>query len=144
MSATFRRFAAAAVILAALGSAPARSDPLGLWSTPGGKAKVKISACGAALCGAIVSLREPTDETGKAKLDINNVDKAKQGRPIVGLSLLSGMKPDGARWTGQIYNPGDGKTYKAYMTPQSDGALKIEGCALAGLVCKTQVWTPAN
>jgi len=144
MPALFRRFATAVAVLATLGAAPARADPLGLWSTPGGKAKVKISACGAALCGAIVSLREPTDETGKPKLDINNADAAKRARPIVGLSLLSGMKPDGDRWAGQIYNPEDGKTYKAYMTPQVDGGLKIEGCALAGLVCKTQVWTPAN
>lgn len=144
MTGLFHRLAAAAAVLVAFAPAPALSDPLGLWSTPGGKAKVRISACGPALCGAIASLREPTDDTGKPKLDINNVDATKRARPIVGLSLLSGMKPEGERWTGQIYNPEDGKTYKAYVTPQGDGRLKIEGCALAGLICKTQVWTPAD
>lgn len=144
MSRGVRRFIAVSAVLAVVAAAPAAADPPGLWSTPGGKAKVRISACGSALCGSVVALREPADASGTPKLDINNTDAAKRARPIVGLSLLSGMRPAGERWTGQIYNPEDGKTYTAYKTPQGDGTLRIEGCALAGLICKTQIWTPAD
>lgn len=136
---TLRALALTAVPALALMAAPgsAAADPAGMWTTP--KAKVRIADCGAGLCATIVSLKEPTDEKGQPKVDINNPDKAKRSRPIVGISVLSNMKPDGARWLGQIYNPEDGRTYKAYMTEDS-GQLTVQGCALGGLVCKTQVW----
>lgn len=115
----------------------ALADPVGTWTTS--KAKVRISDCGSGLCATILSLKQPNDEDGKPKVDRNNPDKAKQDRPIVGISVLTNMKPDGARWLGQIYNPEDGRTYKAYMT-EDGGQLTVQGCALGGLVCKTQVW----
>jgi uncharacterized protein (DUF2147 family) len=131
-----RMFFAALVALSAAG--PAAADPAGVWTTP--KAKVRISDCGGGLCATIIALKEPTDEKGQPKLDRDNADASKRGRPIVGISVLSGMKRDGDRWLGQIYNPEDGKTYKAYMTEQGGGALKVQGCALGGLACKTQIW----
>ena len=124
-----------------LAATAAVADPAGVWTTP--KAKVRISDCGAGLCATVLSLKEPTDEKGQPKVDRNNPDKGKQNRPIVGISVLPNMKPDGARWLGQIYNPEDGRTYKAYMTEES-GQLTVQGCALGGLVCKTQVWKKAD
>lgn len=133
------RLTIAAVLAAGL-AGPALADPAGTWTTPEGKARVKIADCGGGLCATVIALKEPTDANGKAKLDGKNADEAKRGRPIVGISLLSGMKPEGGQWRGQIYNPEDGKTYKAYMTEQGGDSLKIQGCALGGLVCKTQIW----
>lgn len=121
-----------------LASGPSVADPVGLWTTP--KATVRVADCGGALCATVVSLKEPRTPAGDPVLDIYNPDEAKRSRPLVGLSFISGMKPDGDRWLGRIYNPEDGKTYKAYMTEQSDGALKVQGCALGGLACKTQIW----
>ncbi|MFD1705013.1 DUF2147 domain-containing protein [Methylopila henanensis] len=129
-------FAALAALLIS-GATPASADPAGQWTTP--KARVKISDCGGALCATVIALKEPNDEAGRPKLDRNNPDKAKQGRPIVGVSILTGMKPNGDQWLGQIYNPEDGRTYKAYMKEQG-ASLQVQGCALGGLVCKTQVW----
>lgn len=125
----------------ALAPFAAHADPVGIWTTP--KAKVRISDCGSGLCATILSLKEPTDEKGQPKVDRKNPDAAKQARPLVGVSVLSGMKPDGGRWLGQIYNPEDGRTYKAYMTEEG-GQLNVQGCALGGLVCKTQVWRKAD
>jgi len=51
---------AAAFLGASLASALA-ADPLGNWRTDDGKATVRITNCGGALCGAIVSLTEPND-----------------------------------------------------------------------------------
>lgn len=131
-AATIAAVAALAVV------APASADPAGTWTTA--KAKVRISDCGSGLCASVISLKEPNDEAGKPKVDRNNADKGKRDRPIVGISILSGMKADGDRWYGQIYNPEDGKTYKAYMTEQGSSELKVQGCALGGLACKTQIW----
>lgn len=127
----------ASLLLAMASAAPAVADPAGVWTTP--KARVKISDCGAGLCATVISLKEPNDANGEPKVDKNNPEKSKQTRPIVGISILSGMKPSGDQWLGQIYNPEDGRTYKAYMTEQGTD-LKVQGCALGGLACKTQIW----
>lgn len=133
----FRAVMLAGAALAIAAAGPAAADPAGLWTTP--KARVKISDCGGGLCATVVSLKEPNTPDGQPKVDKNNPDKSKQSRPIVGISILSGMKPSGDQWQGQIYNPEDGRTYKAYMSEEG-GALKVQGCALGGLACKTQIW----
>jgi uncharacterized protein (DUF2147 family) len=138
----------ATAILLAVGTLPAlAADPVGTWLTAEGNAKVRIADCGGALCGTIVSLKEPTDPaTGKAKTDKNNADAGKRARPLVGVQIVFGLKPSGTpdKWAGQVYNAEDGKTYTGYVTMTAANALKLEGCALAGLVCKAQNWTRTN
>jgi uncharacterized protein (DUF2147 family) len=121
-------------------SAAQAAEPTGVWSTPEGKSRVQISACGDALCGRILSLKEPNGPDGKPKLDSKNQNAGQRGRPLVGLSLLSGMKPNGDQWQGSIYNPEDGKTYKAKMALDGDNRLNVSGC-VAAILCKTQNWT---
>jgi uncharacterized protein (DUF2147 family) len=56
-----------------------------------------------------------------------------------------GMKPAGTdKWTGQVYNAEDGKTYSGNLTFSGGDQLKLQGCALGGLVCKGQTWTKVN
>jgi uncharacterized protein (DUF2147 family) len=44
------------------------------------------------------------------------------------LQILVGLKPDGAnKWSGQIYNPEDGKTYGASVTMPNANTLKVRG-----------------
>lgn len=129
-------------IFFAMGSTQAAAQSaLGTWLTDGGKSQVRISTCGRGLCGKIVWLKAPNDETGNPKTDSKNADKSLRGRPLMGLSLLSGMTPDrDTRWTGEIYNPEDGKTYKAYMTLTGPQTLLVEGCILGGFICRKQNW----
>ncbi len=126
---------AAALLGVSLGTSLA-ADPLGTWLTEEAKATVRIAPCGPALCGTIVSLKEPNDPaTGKPKNDGNNVDTG-----------LIGMKPSGTanKWSGQVYNAEDGKTYTGSLTLQDANTIKLEGCILGGLVCKAQTWTRAS
>lgn len=122
------------------------ADPTGSWKTEGGKAVVRIANCGGSLCGNVASLSEPNDPaTGRPKTDKNNSDASKRSRPIVGTPILMGMKPNGAdKWSGQLYNAEDGKTYTGHITYAGGSSLKLEGCALGGMVCKSQTWTKAN
>jgi uncharacterized protein (DUF2147 family) len=116
----------------------------GTWLTEDGKAQVSIAACGQALCGTVAALREPIDpETGRPKTDKHNSDAAKRGRPIVGIEILLGMRPTdtAGKWEGKIYNAEDGKTYDGALTLTGATTLKVEGCVLAGLICKAQTWT---
>jgi uncharacterized protein (DUF2147 family) len=142
-----RAWTAALVLLGALvASAASAADPRGSWLTEGGKSKIRIADCGGALCGIVEWLREPNDpETGQPRTDKRNADASKRTRPVIGVAIILSMKPDGAdRWSGQVYNAEDGKTYSGNITMQNADALRLEGCALAGLLCKGQTWTRAN
>ena len=137
--------AAALIVLASCGGALA-ADPSGTWLTQGGNSRVKIADCGGALCGTIVWLKEPNDpDNGKPKTDKNNSDSAKRSRPLMGVQIVLGMKPDGTdKWAGQVYNAEDGKTYTGNITFTGGNSLTLQGCALGCLVCKGQTWTKAN
>jgi uncharacterized protein (DUF2147 family) len=134
---------AALLVLASCGGALA-ADPSGTWLTQGGNSRIRIADCGGALCGTIVWLKEP-NEDGKPKTDKNNSDTGKRSRPLMGVQIVLGMKPDGTdKWKGQVYNAEDGKTYSGNLTYSGGSSLQLQGCALGGLVCKGQTWTKAN
>jgi uncharacterized protein (DUF2147 family) len=123
----------------------AAADPNGSWVTEGGKATVRIANCGGALCGTITALKEPNDSTtGRPQLDKNNADASKRSRPMIGVQIVLGMKPSGPdKWSGDIYNAEDGKTYSASLSMVSPTSLKLEGCVLK-VLCKAQTWTRTN
>ncbi len=145
MSRTFAILASAVLGLAAVTSASA-GDPRGNWMTQDGRAKIAIVNCGGALCGNIVALKEPNDPaTGKPKTDTNNPDAARRARPLIGVQIVMDMTPDTAdKWKGQVYNADDGKTYSGSITLVDATTLSLQGCALAGLICKSQTWTRAK
>ena len=119
------------------------ADPTGTWLTEGGKSRVKIVRCGNALCGTIVWLKEPNDpDTGRPKTDFRNQDTSKRGRGTIGIEIVLGMQPSGTtdKWTGEVYNPEDGKTYSGSLTMTGANELSLAGCVLA-VLCKSQTWT---
>lgn len=134
-----------ALLCGPLAEAALAGDPMGTWLTEGGKSRVRITDCGGALCGNITWLKEPNDAAGKPHSDINNTDASKRTRPIIGVPIVLSMKPAGTdKWSGQVYNAEDGKTYSGSITMAGASTLKLEGCALGGLVCKAQMWTRVN
>ena len=94
----------------------------------------------ATLCGWIVWLAEPLNPEGKPKLDRNNPDAALQTRPIMGLAIVTDMRPAGAgKWSGgEIYDPTVGKSYNSNMKLGQAGELVVEGCIL--FLCRGQSW----
>lgn len=116
-------------------------DPTGIWLTEKGDARVRVSRCGAGICGTIIWLRDPLDPaTGKPQIDDKNENVRLAKRPILGLGLFIGMRPDGAnRWKGQIYNADDGKTYASNVALTGPAALRVEGCV--GAFCGGETWT---
>jgi uncharacterized protein (DUF2147 family) len=136
---------AAALLGVSLGTGLA-ADPMGTWHTEEGKATVRIAACGPAVCGTIISLKDANDDTGKPKTDKNNADAGLRSRPMIGVQVVLGMKPSGTanKWAGQVYNAEDGKTYSGSLTLQDANTIKLEGCILGGLVCKAATWTRAS
>ncbi len=134
-----------ALLAVVLFAAPAASEPeaIGVWATEEEKSHVEIYACGDHLCGRIIWLKEPLNEDGTEKLDINNEDAAMQDRPIVGLEIMTGFVESGERkWKkGHIYDPENGKLYKCKMELADDGALKVRGFIGISLLGRTTTWT---
>ncbi len=120
--------------------AASASEPDGVWVTGGGKSHVKVSHCGAAICGNVVWLAEPNDEAGKPKTDYYNESEAKRSRPMMGVPVLLSMAQDGDSYAGKIYNAEDGKTYSAHFRLTDDNHAEVKGCVL-GIICKSQTWT---
>lgn len=119
---------------------PADAAPpvAGRWLTDGGKALVEIAPCGNALCGRIARVLV---STSGAATDRNNPDPKLRGRPLTGLTILSGFTDAGAVWKGRIYDPESGRSYRSELEKR-DGTLRVKGCL--GPFCRTQVWRPAR
>ena len=119
----------------------AADEPTGTWLTQAGDARVRVTRCGGALCGTIVWLRDMIDPaTGKAAVDDKNADPARRNRSMIGLQIFIGMKAAGPnKWSGQIYNADDGKTYVSNVSVSGPESLKVEGCL--GAFCGGETWT---
>ena len=134
-----------ACLTALLAALPAKAqsgpEPAGIWLTQAGDAKVRVSKCGAGICGVVVWLKEPIDPaTGKPHVDDKNPNPALKKRPMIGLPLFSGMHATGPnKWSGQIYNADDGSTYASNVSMSGPDTLKVEGCV--GVLCGGENWT---
>ena len=128
-----RRFRSivAAVLMAGALSRMAHADPVGLWRAADG-GTTRISPCGAALCGYIVSTNPSIDPaTGQPMTDKNNFDPSKRNRTLVGIAVLIGMQPDGpGHWSGQLYDPSRGQNFPGHIRELNAYTVRIEGCAL--------------
>jgi uncharacterized protein (DUF2147 family) len=133
-----------ATVSAVIGaSAP---DPTGTWHTEKQLAQVRIAKCAEDLCGTIVALKDPIDPaTGKPQMDTENEDKTKRNRPVIGLQVVTGMKPAGANtWSARLYSPEEGKTVMGNLVLKDANTLTVQGCVLGGLLCRSETWTRAK
>ena len=89
------------------GAAQADQEAMGIWLTQAGDAKVRVSRCGAGICGIVVWLKDPIDPaTGKPQIDDKNPNPALAKRPMIGLALFKGMHPSGPnRWSARSTTP---------------------------------------
>ena len=128
-----------------LGVPPANAQtspsPAGIWLTQAGDAKVRVSKCGAEICGVVIWLKDPIDPaTGKPQVDDKNPNPAMAKRPMIGLPLFIGMRPAGPeKWSGKIYNADDGSTYASNVSVPGPDTLRVEGCL--GAFCGGEIWT---
>jgi uncharacterized protein (DUF2147 family) len=135
----------AAVLAPCSQSQAASADPTGYWYKPDAEreSKIQVFKCGKAksqLCAKIIWLKDPNDSKGKTLHDVRNEDPSMRARPIVGLTIFSGLAPSAPdTWTGQIYNPEDGHIYAATLTMVSRKEINLKGCK-AWLLCGEKQW----
>ena len=76
--------------------------------------------------------------------DVNNPDAGLRSRGLVGVQMISNIRPSGAGFEGSLYNYKDGRTYSGRMNFSGGNAMQLSGCVLGGLICRTQTWTRVN
>jgi len=124
-------------ILAALlpFAAIAATDPTGEWQVAKGYARIRIENCNNAFWGLVAWEQRP------GGVDDKNPDASKRGRPTLGMPVLLDMKPaEPNKWTGEIYNSEDGKTYSSHISLAGSDVLQVRGCVL-GILCGGEDWT---
>ncbi len=135
----------ATVFLFSTGQAATAATVTGVWYTHLAKAKVKITRCGAALCGRIVWLRQSRYANGKPLRDERNRNARFRNRRVLGLRTFSGLRPSGPnRWSGLIYNPENGQSYRANLTLTTRRSIRVDGCRIGGIGCGSRSWTRAH
>lgn len=118
---------------------------LGLWSTEpnedGGYSHVEIYEEDGRYIGRIVWINkplygddEPEGPPGQPRLDKENPDVSLQGRPLLGMELMYGMKFNGKnKWEdGRIYDPESGKEYRCKVTLKDSGTMEMFGYIKVG------------
>jgi uncharacterized protein (DUF2147 family) len=134
------KFAGALAALAFAAAIPgtalaAAGDAVGTWKDAETGGITKIYTCGGGVCIKVVK-----PSKGRA-VDANNPNPKLKGRSMAGVVIMTGAKQDGPnRWKGKLYNSEDGKTYSGYLEVNGKNEVKLEGCVLGGLICKSHVW----
>ncbi len=105
--------------------------PAGRWQNPSGSVIVIIDACGAAYCGKV----EWASDGAKA-------DARKGGtEALVGTQLMTGFTAtDSDKWKGRLFIPDMNRRSKAELRLIGTSTLKVTGCAVGRLLCKSQLW----
>src|SRR4051812_20967865 len=136
------------IISATLSIAPAfanDSSPVGLWKNiddVSGKPKalIRITESNGVLQGKIEQLFREPNEDQAPKCD--KCDGARKDQPIVGMTILSGLKKDGEEYAGgEILDPNNGKVYKSKVHLTDSGKkLSVRGYIGVPMLGRSQVW----
>lgn len=127
----------ASIALATSGHSQTPSAIAGQWRGDDGKAIITIAPCGSEqMCGRIarVLVAQPA---GGAR-DTHNPNAALRSRPLVGVTILNGLRRDGNRWTGRGYSPQEGREFNATATVTGN-RMAVRGCV--AMFCRTVNWT---
>ena len=125
-------------------SAIAQDSPAGRWRTiddATGKPKSIVEIYAAKdgnYAGKVVEILDLKD--GPNPL-CDKCKGANRDKPIKGMVILWGLKPDGAgkRNGGHVLDPENGKTYKSKLALRDGGRLDMSGCI--AFLCRTQAWS---
>ena len=130
---------------AALAQTPAGANatPVGTWETiddHSGKATgiVRIFLSQGQVYGDVERVFDPA----KAGAVCQKCTDDRHGKPVIGLQVIRGLKPDGHSWDGgTILDPETGTTYRCSMRLTDDGRkLVVRGYVGISLLGRSQTW----
>ena len=118
-----------AVATPALASSPIEGN----WTNPKRSVTVRIAPCGDGVyCGRVIAA------SGQARAAAAGGGTSR----LIGTELLSGFEQNGeGSWHGEVFVPDIGRRAEADIHLLDGRHMEVQGCAVAGFMCKTQLWT---
>ena len=126
----------AVALLSLLVAAPAAAQkpvtPTGVWQSPGGNTRIRISKCGANICGKVAWA------TDKAK-----ADAARGGHPnLIGMNLFEDFSRTGPnQFQGRVFVPDITRRFNGTLTVQNPKTIEVRGCLVRNTGCRRETWT---
>lgn len=110
---------------------PATHPIYGVWMNPYKSVAVRTGPCGDRLCGWIVWAND------EAQTDARDGGVTK----LIGTALLENYRSDKpGNWSGTVFVPDMGRRFYSIIQQIGPNDMKVKGCILGGLICKSQVW----
>jgi len=134
MTNSMRRLLAA--LAAACACAPAMAADgdaaIGVWRNRSNSVHIQAHHCGQSMCGKVIWASDKAI-----------ADAKRGGTPnLIGLEIFSDFRKDrNGTWHGKVFVPDMNRTFSGTMILVDPNTLKGTGCALGGMVCKTQLLT---
>jgi uncharacterized protein (DUF2147 family) len=116
---------------------------VGTWFNAEKTAKIDVFKTGGSYYGKVVWLKEPNNEHGKPKTDVENPEASLRNRGRLNLIVLTGLKAKrgGGYEKGKIYDPENGKTYSCQAEFKNKNTLALRGYIGVSLIGRTSEWT---
>ena len=120
------------IALAAPALAQKPVTPTGVWQSPGGNTRLRLSKCGANICGK-VAWASP-----KAK-----ADAARGGHPnLVGMNLFENFSRTGPNsFSGRVFVPDINRSFNGTLTVTNPTTINVRGCLVRNIGCRSETWT---
>ena len=132
--------------LAVAAQAQSADSPAGLWKTIDDqtkepKALIRIAEQNGVLTGRIERIL-----AGRPDAVCEQCADERKGRPVQGMTILSGLRKEGDEWAGgEILDPGNGKTYRARVKLVDGGRrLDVRGYIGTPRFGRSQTWVREN
>lgn len=123
-------------------------SPVGAWTTIDDETKkpksvVRIVEKDGVFSGMVEKVFDPAKQDSKCDECADN--DPRKGKPVIGMTILTGLKPDGDNVYagGTILDPANGKTYNAKVTV-IEGGRKLEMRGSVLFIGRTQTWVRAE
>ena len=140
-----KNWVAVSILLFTSSAFAQQASPVGLWkniddNSGKPKALIRITESNGELSGKIEKLFQEPGELPNPKCD--KCDGPLKNQPIIGLTILSGMKRDGDDYEGgKILDPANGKVYSSKLALIDSGKkLKVRGYIGVPFIGRTQTW----
>lgn len=104
---------------------------LGDWRNTNNTVHLKLEKCGTAVCGRVTWASESQEAAARKG----------SGKTLAGLTLLRELRmgKNGA-WRGKVFIPAINSNANATVTVVDSKKLRVSGCVVLGVVCRTQHW----
>ena len=103
----------------------------GQWFNPQRTVLIRLAPCGEAMCGTVTWAAERAQKAARKGADT-----------LVGARLLNDFRQSGnGQWKGTVFVPDMDLRVGGKIRVVDDNRLRVSGCILGGMMCRSQVWT---